>query len=119
MAVSSTVFLLEPDEAVRNALALLLRREGWEVKTFDKALDWQQTDEQAVCLVAEAELPDISAEEIIQGAKSSKIPIIFIGHNITPQSAVDLIHKGALDFLEMPFLQKRLVDLLETLRDSD
>ena len=116
MAASSTVFLLEPDDAVRNALASLLRRVGWKVRTFDKALDWQATDEQAICLVVEAELPDISSEEIIQGAKKSQMPIIFIGHNITPQSAVDLIHKGALDFLEMPFLQKRLVDLLETLR---
>ena len=119
MAASSTVFLLEPDEAVRNALSVLMRREGWKVRTFDKALDWQEADQEAVCLVAEAELPDISAEEIIQGAKESRIPIIFIGHNISPQSAVDLIHKGALDFLEMPFLQKRLVDLLNTLRSTD
>ena len=40
------------------------------------------------------------------------VPVIFTGHDLSLQGAVDLIRQGACDFLDKPFPQGRLVDLL-------
>jgi FixJ family two-component response regulator len=40
---------------------------------------------------------------------------VFTGHDLPLQGAVDLIRQGAIDFLDKPFPQFRLVDLLDRL----
>jgi FixJ family two-component response regulator len=46
------------------------------------------------------------------------VPVIFTGHDVSPQAAVDLMQKGALDFLEKPFSHNRLLDLLNQLKKT-
>ena len=43
------------------------------------------------------------------------VPVVFTGHDLPLQGAVDLIRQGAMDFLDKPFPQSRLLDLLERL----
>jgi DNA-binding NtrC family response regulator len=65
-----------------------------------------------VAVISESSLPDCTPQEILQQCSSRDIPVIFTGHELSLQGAVDLIRQGASDFLDKPFPQGRLVDLL-------
>jgi DNA-binding NtrC family response regulator len=108
------VILIEPDASVRDALVILLRGEGWSVNCLDQCsqLAAALESELVVAVISESSLPDCTPQEILELCNSKKIPVIFTGHELSLQGAVDLIRQGASDFLDKPFPQGRLVDLL-------
>lgn len=109
------VILIEPDASVREALSLLLQSEGWSVNCLDRCTELATailTDE-VIAIVSESRLPDCTPQEILEQCKKVGLPVIFTGHDLSLQSAVDLIRQGATDFLDKPFPQGRLLDLLK------
>jgi len=108
------VMLIEPDASVRDALVILLRGEGWSVICLDHCAQLSSAleSETAVAVISESSLPDCTPQEILELCNSKKIPVIFTGHELSLQGAVDLIRQGASDFLDKPFPQGRLLDLL-------
>jgi DNA-binding NtrC family response regulator len=117
----SLLVLIEPDVSVRDALALLLRSEGWKVREANDCAELQRCIEESAgegglaAVISEASLPDCSAEDILQMSERHGLPVVFTGHDLSLQRAVDLIRRGAADFLDKPFPQSRLLDLLERL----
>ncbi len=111
------VVLIEPDASVRDALVFLLQSEGWVVNSLDghEGLAVAIGDENVVAVVSEASLPDCTPEDILEQCKKSGLFVIFTGHDMSLQGAVDLIRQGACDFLDKPFPQRGLVDLLNEL----
>ena len=111
------VVLIEPDASVRDALAFLLQSEGWTVKSLDgcDGLTAAIGEEEVIAVVSESSLPDCRPEEILEQCKKSGLPLIFTGHDMSLQGAVDLIRQGASDFLDKPFPQDGLVNLLNGL----
>jgi two-component system C4-dicarboxylate transport response regulator DctD len=109
------VVLLEPDESVRDALAILLRGESWDVRALDACDELGEvlSEQRVVAVVSESTLPDCTPERILSQCNENRVPVIFTGHNLSLQGAVDLIRQGASDFLDKPFPQGRLVDLLK------
>ncbi len=112
-----TVVLIEPDASVREALVFLLQNEGWAVNSLDgcDGLSVAIADEDVVAVVSEASLPDCTPEDMLDVCKKSELPVIFTGHDMSLQGAVDLIRQGARDFLDKPFPQGGLIDLLNDL----
>lgn len=112
-----TVVLIEPDISVRDALTVLLQGENWRVHSVENCYDLSAVidDNTVVAVISEASLPDCTPQEIFDQCASQKMPVIFTGHDLPLQSAVDLIRQGALDFLDKPFPQSRLLDLLDRL----
>ena len=110
----SSVILIEPDASVRDALVVLLRGEGCSVNCLDQCgqLSAALESEASVAVISESSLPDCTPQEILKLCNSKKIPVIFTGHELSLQGAVDLIRQGASDFLDKPFPQGRLIDLL-------
>lgn len=113
----------EPD--VRDALRLLIRSMGHNVKTYPSALDFLQhcAPEQPGCLVLDVRLPGMSGLELQRqlNERRIRIPIIFIsGHGDIPM-AVRAVQAGAVDFLEKPFSDQDLLDRIEQAlaRDRD
>ena len=109
-----TLVLVEPDAPVRDALCTLLQEEGWRVECRDDQADLDQIldTEDVAAVVSEALVPGLRPETLLELCKARKVPVIFTGHDTTVQGAVDLVMLGATDFLEKPFPQTRLVDLL-------
>ena len=66
-------------------------------------------------VVSEASLPDCTPQDVLERCKALGTPVVFTGHDLPLQGAVDLIRQGAMDFLDKPFPQSRLLDLLERL----
>jgi two-component system C4-dicarboxylate transport response regulator DctD len=113
----SVVVLIEPDASVREALAILLHGEGWTVDDLEKCSDLAAAieDDDVIAVVSESSLPDCTPQEILGLCSEKGVPVIFTGHDMSLQGAVDLIRQGASDFLDKPFPQGRLVDLLNDL----
>jgi len=109
--------LIEPDVSVRDALVVLLREKGWNVHA---AGDCEQLREAVTgggltAVISESTLPDCAPGEILELCAEHGLPVIFTGHDLPLQGAVDLIRQGAIDFLDKPFPQTRLLDLLDRL----
>jgi DNA-binding NtrC family response regulator len=116
-AVHKKVIIIEPDEAVRSALAALLMGRGWDVLALDCAsgLSGLESAENVIALLCECDLPDLTAGQVLDYAQSVAVPVIFTGHGQQVQEAVDLVRLGARDFLEKPFRPNRLLSLLDGL----
>lgn len=111
------VVLIEPDSSVRDALRLLLEGENWlvrEAKDCAELIDALAADD-IVAVISESSLPGCTPGEILEQCKRRQLPVIFTGHDLPLQGAVDLIRQGAVDFLDKPFPQSRLVGLLDQL----
>lgn len=118
-ASAPAVVLIEPDESVRDALVTLLRGEGWRViesgggERLNEFLDRRGV----IAVISESSLPDLDPAALVDVCAERGLPLIFTGHELPVQRAVDLIRMGARDYLEKPFPQSRLLDLLNQLPD--
>ncbi|MGB5179870.1 MAG: response regulator [Gammaproteobacteria bacterium] len=113
-APEATVFLVDDDDAVRDALELLLDSVGISTESYSSAtafLDHYDPDRPG-CLVLDIRMPAMSGMEL-QAALAGKgvnIPIIFLsGHGNVPMSA-KAFRSGAVDFLEKPFDENVLLE---------
>jgi FixJ family two-component response regulator len=115
----ATVFLVDDDHAVRDALELLLESASFKTASFENArafLDAYAQD-QAGCLVLDIRMPDMSGMELQDAlaAKGITLPIIFLtGHGNVSMSA-KAFRTGAVDFMEKPFDESAL---LERIREA-
>jgi DNA-binding NtrC family response regulator len=121
--------LIEPDPSVRDALSMLLRGEGWTIRCAEDCIELEQIiDEHGsggggaadargalTAVISESSLPKCTPGDILELSSSRGLPVVFTGHDLPLQGAVDLIRQGAVDFLDKPFPQSRLLDLLDRL----
>lgn len=113
MSVDDTiVFIVDDDEALREALGELLEANGIRSALFRSAGDYIGADKPDLpaCLILDVELPDINGLELQrQIARDDHPPIVFItGHGDIP-SSVRAIKHGAVDFLTKPFSDTALM----------
>jgi DNA-binding NtrC family response regulator len=117
--VNPSVYVVDDDLSVREAMQSLIRSAGLKVETFASAQEFlarPRTDVPS-CLVLDVELPGLSGFDLQrQLAKADiQIPIIFLtGHGDIPMS-VRAIKAGALEFLTKPFNDE---DLLEAIHQG-
>jgi FixJ family two-component response regulator len=108
-----TVFVLDDDLSVREALRSLIRSVGLRCETFataDELLCHPRPDEPA-CLVLDVQLPGGSGLDLPTHLRQQgvELPIIFItGHGTIPMS-VRAMKAGALEFLTKPFSEPELL----------
>lgn len=105
-----TVFVVDDDEALRDAMATLLEAEGLACETYadaasflDGLADWRP--ESCACLVLDLRLPGPSGLDVQErlNACGIDIPVVFVtGYGDLP-SAVRAMKGGAVDFLAKPF----------------
>jgi FixJ family two-component response regulator len=110
------VYVVDDEPAVLKSLERLLRSAGYDVKTFASAfefLDFQQPDVHG-CLVLDVRMPELDGLELQERLAEREIafPVVFItGHGTVPMS-VRAMKAGAVDFLQKPFLEKDLLDVV-------
>ena len=108
--LDQTVFVVDDDEAVRDAIATLLGGNGTPCETFasadaflNAATGWPAP--RGGCLVLDVRMPGTSGLDLQDELKARGVdlPIVFItGYGDVP-SAVRAMKGGALDFLAKPF----------------
>jgi FixJ family two-component response regulator len=119
----STVFVVDDDQSMQRALALLLKSVGLDVCVFSSTADLlrHKFPDVPSCLVLDVRLPGISGLDF-QGelAKSGiKLPIIFMtGFGDIPMS-VRAMKAGAVDFLTKPFRDQDMLDAVGRAIEND
>jgi FixJ family two-component response regulator len=114
MAMLSTVFIIDDDASVREALGSLFRSVSLRVELFGSALEFLQgrVADTPGCLVLDVRLPGLSGLDFQTQLAASGIdlPIIFMtGHGDIPMS-VRAMKAGAIDFLAKPFREQDMLD---------
>ena len=118
MSQDKNVYVIDDDPAMRDSLDFLLGSAGFNVRVFDSAqifLD-ELTKLEPGCVVTDVRMPGIDGMEILRrvNAGARKLPVIVMtGHGDVPL-AVEAMKLGALDFLEKPFEDERLIGMIET-----
>jgi two-component system response regulator DctR len=122
-AADATVFIVDDDAGVRDALAWLLRTRRLlsaayaSAEHFEALLQGGFRPTQACCLLLDVRMPGMSGlalfEKIAERGLAQAMPVIFLtGHADVP-TAVDMVKRGAFDFCEKPFSDNALVDRIE------
>jgi FixJ family two-component response regulator len=111
-----TVFVVDDDEYVREALETLIEVAGWHARTFASAdgfLAWPPATG-ASCLVLDVNLPGLNGLDLqtaIAGERGD-MPVIFItGAGDIPMS-VRAMKAGAAEFLTKPFGEEVMLDAI-------
>lgn len=119
----ASVFIVDDDAGVRDALAWLLRSRRLlsssfeSAEAFDALLQQGFRPQQPACLLLDVRMPGMSGlalfERIAERDLAQVLPVIFLtGHADVP-TAVDMVKRGAFDFCEKPFSDNALVDRIE------
>lgn len=109
-----SVYIVDDDKAVRDALASLLELEDYQVKRYETAGTFLEeiNAETVGVLLLDVRLPDINgldvqAQLVEMGSKLSII--IITGHGDVPM-AVQAMQAGAVNFIEKPFIGDVVID---------
>jgi len=102
-----SVYVVDDDVSVREAVGSLIRSAGFNLKAFASADEFLASPRVEVpsCLVLDVELPGLSGFDLQQelGKSDTQLPIIFLtGHGDIPMS-VRAIKAGAMELLTKPF----------------
>lgn len=125
MDTRPTVFLVDDDAAVRNALELLLETARLRTESFDSAESFLEAcaPDRPGCLVLDIRMPGISGMRLQEmlASRHISLPIIFLtGHGNVSMSA-QAFRRGAIDFLEKPCDENLLLERIQEAirKDSD
>lgn len=120
---NATVYIVDDDKGVRDALAWLLRSRRLPSESFasGEAFDDRVSQGFVVrspsCVLLDVRMNGLSGlamfEKLIGYGLLPTLPVIFLtGHADVP-TAVDSVKRGAFDFFEKPFSDNALVDRIE------
>src|SRR5882724_6515155 len=120
---TATVFVVDDDPSIREALSSLMRSVKLRVETFSSAQEFLRHDlpDSPACLVLDIRLPGLDGLELQQQLirDGVHLPIIFItGHGDIPMS-VRAMKAGALEFLTKPFRKRDLLGAIEQAIERD
>jgi FixJ family two-component response regulator len=116
-AAVPTVFIIDDDRGMRQAIHDLVESVGLRAETFatgQEFLSRQRTGDPS-CLVLDVRLPQMSGLDFQRRLAETglQIPIIFItAHGDIPMS-VKAIKSGAVEFLTKPFRDQDLLDAIQ------
>lgn len=116
-----TVYVVDDDEAVRDSLQWLLEGKDYRVRCFESAESFlsRYDAREVACLIVDIRMGGMTGLELQNRLIENKspLPIVFItGHGDVPM-AVDTMKKGAMDFIQKPFKEDQLLDLVERMLD--
>ena len=122
--LDATIFIVDDDAGVRDALAWLLRSRRLMSESFDSAEAFERRLTESTgplnhpgCLLLDVRMPGMSGlalfDLLAARGDLATMPVIFLtGHADVP-TAVDTVKRGAFDFCEKPFSDNALVDRIE------
>jgi FixJ family two-component response regulator len=122
-AGTPTVFVVDDEASVREALRGLIRSAGLNVEAFASAQEFLARPRPDVpsCLVLDVGLPGLSGLDLQSrmAELDLDVPIVFItGHGDVPTS-VRAMKAGAMEFLTKPFLDRDLLDAIAQAIERD
>jgi two-component system response regulator DctR len=123
-----TIFLCDDDEGVRSSIAFLLRQHSLRVVTFPSgpellaALAASPVSPRGICIL-DVRMEPLSGlqvhEALIARGLGARMPVVFLsGHGDIPM-AVGAMARGAFNFVEKPYANDDLVQLIQRALDLE
>jgi two-component system, LuxR family, response regulator FixJ len=117
MAHRGKVFVIDDDEAMRDSLEFLLGAADFDVTLFESAQHFLDAlpGVDLGCVVSDVRMPGIDGIELLKRLKADRrtFPVLIMtGHGDVPL-AVEAMKLGAVDFLEKPFEDDRLIGMID------
>lgn len=114
---NSTIFIIDDELQVCNALSWLFKSVQFNVETYENAqlfLDKYNQEKQG-CIIMDVRLPGMSGLELLEQLKAqrSNIPVIIITGHGDIQMAVRAMKAGAVDFILKPFNDQCLLETVQ------
>jgi len=118
MPLKSRVFIIDDDEAVRRSLCWLIESADHPVRKFASADDFlaDLPDTDGVgCIVTDVRMPGMSGIDLLAelARRGSNLPVVVITAHGDVRMAVEAMRLGAIDFVEKPFEEKALLEVVE------
>jgi FixJ family two-component response regulator len=118
-----TVYIVDDDEAVREALGALLSSVCLRYQSFDSAESFLAVVHPHMrgCLLLDVRMPGMSGLELQRNLQEQGVAlqiVIITGHGDVPM-AVRALKAGATDFIEKPFNEQDLLDRIQTCMKND
>ncbi len=120
---NAKVLVVDDDAGFRASIDRFLRSVGYAVETFDspeKLID-RPHDDAPTCVLLDVRMPGMSGLEAQDALlrRGDAPPIVFVtAHGDVPAS-VQAMKKGAVDFLEKPFDEERVLEAIERSLSKD
>ena len=110
------VFVVDDEPDVCRSLALLLRSAGLRHRTYTDPLAFLEAirADQPGTVLLDVRMPRVSGLEVQQRLlrRGARQPVVFVtGHGDIPM-ALRAVRAGALDFIEKPFLDEALLEVV-------
>ncbi|GEC14118.1 response regulator FixJ [Nitrobacter winogradskyi] len=117
MSCKGNVYVIDDDPTIRDSLDFLLGSANFDVTLFDTAADFLDSHSGLGfgCVVSDVRMPGIDGMDLLRRLKAHASPlpvIIMTGHGDIPL-AVEAMKLGAIDFIEKPFEDERLIGMIE------
>lgn len=114
---TDTVFIVDDDESVREAVQALLEFDGRKVRTFASATEFLTVGPGGgpSCLILDIGLPGLDglqAQEALAD-QGMEIPVIFITGDCDVPTSVRAMKAGAVEFLTKPFEDTALLTAVD------
>jgi two-component system response regulator FixJ len=111
-----TVHIIEDDPAVRESLALLLKGDSLDVRLYASAPEFlEQNPAPKGCVVSDIIMPGMTGLELLEEMKNRRtlLPTILMTAFADVPLAVKAMKLGAVDFIEKPFDDELIVNLVQ------
>ena len=113
------IYLVDDDDAFRRSLVRLLKSAGYFVEAFPSSqcfLDSVPVDYKEGILILDLRMPGMNGFQLQRKLKElrSGLKIIFITADIQPGDRDYAIRNGAIGFLQKPFQDESLFELMNT-----
>ncbi|MFZ9708432.1 MAG: response regulator transcription factor [Steroidobacteraceae bacterium] len=116
MSAGPTVYLIDDDPSVRDALVLLLNLRGIATRAFGSADGLLESVDflGRGCIVTDLKMPGKSGLELLNqlAGKGIRLPIVILTAHGDVSTTRAALRGGAFDFLEKPVDEDILVDVL-------
>ena len=118
-----TVFIIDDDQGVLEALSSFLRGAGYKIKAYSSPQAFLDEHDPLMpgCAVLDLAMPRVNGlsvqqELVIRGVER---PIIFLSGRGTVPEIIEAMKAGAVDFLPKPFKDHELLNAIKVAEERD
>ena len=118
-----TVFIVDDDQGMLDALNRFLRTAGYETKAYSSPQGFLDEHDPSVpgCVVLDLSMPRVNGLAVQRELVTRGIerPLIFLSGRGTVPTSVEAMKTGAVDFLPKPFKSDELLSAIKVAEERD
>jgi FixJ family two-component response regulator len=118
-----TVFIIDDDQGMLDALIRFLRTAGYETKAYSSPQAFLDEHDPSMpgCVVLDLSMPRVTGLAVQRELVTRRIerPIIFLSGRGTIPTSVEAMKAGAVDFLPKPFKGDDLLNAIKIAEERD